>query len=182
MSGLSVVCMASGPSLCAEDAELVRQWQGAGRAVYVVNTTYRMAPWADTLYAHDPAWWAAHHAELEAVFHGERVSARAGARKYGARILPITFQSLGNSGADAAMLALERGAQRVILLGYDCQRIGGATHWHGDHPVGLGNAGSIEKWPRKFAALSRRAGGRIVNASRETALTCFPRAALEDLL
>lgn len=184
MSGLQVVCMASGPSLCAEDAARVREWREAadGRAVYVTNTTFRLAPWADVLYGHDQAWWNHYAAEVDAVFRGERVSARAGCRRYGVTILPPHFPSTHNSGADAIALALERGASRVVLLGYDCQATGGVTHWHGSHPATLGDAASIKKWPAKFAGLVGRAGGRVVNASRETALAAFPRIQLEDAL
>lgn len=184
MSGLQVVCMASGPSLCAEDVARVRTWReaAADRAVYVTNTTFRLAPWADVLYAHDQAWWKHYTAEVDAVFGGERISARAGCLRYGATILPPHFPSCHNSGADAVSLAIFRGASRVVMLGYDCQHTGGKTHWHGNHPPGLGDAVSIKKWPAKFAGLVGRAGGRIVNASRETALTVFPRVSLEEAL
>ena len=54
-------CIASGPSLTAEDVELVRRWRLANtpeeRRVIAVNTTFRMAPWADTLFASNDPWW-----------------------------------------------------------------------------------------------------------------------------
>lgn len=69
------------------------------------------------------------------------------------------------------------------MLGYDCQRTGGKVHWHGDHPKGLGNAGSMPKWPQQFAKLkAAMAGVEIINCSRETALTCFTRGDLETCL
>ena len=52
--GRTVVCIASGPSLTAEDCELVRE---SGCPVIVTNTTFRLCPWADMLYAFDRPWW-----------------------------------------------------------------------------------------------------------------------------
>lgn len=92
----------------------------------------------------------------------------------------------GNSGAQAVGLAIHFGAARVVLLGYDMQNRGKEKHWHGDHKR-LGNP-----MPRKFPewidgldVLGREAkaiGCTIVNASRETALTCFERVDLESCL
>ena len=59
------------------------------------------------------------------------------------------------------------------------------SHMHGDHVTGLGNAGSLPKWPaffQKLAGLMSRKGVTVVNASRSTALTCFPRVGLEEAL
>ena len=89
----------------------------------------------------------------------------------------------GNSGAGAMMLAYYAGARRVIMLGYDCQHTGGVKHWHGDHPPKLGNATRPEMWERGFAKVAHDlADIEIINASRVTALTCFPRMSLEDAL
>jgi len=97
--------------------------------------------------------------------------------------VPKPFRAFGNSGAGAIALAAKAGARRVLLLGYDCQKTGGKAHWHGDHPEGLGNAGSIHKWPAQFAQLkASMAGVEIINCSRATALTCFPRQPLEAAL
>jgi len=80
-------------------------------------------------------------------------------------------------------LAIARGAKRVILVGYDMQRTNGMSHWHGDHPKGLGNAGKIAEWPAEFERMAKKNPGiEIVNCSRETALTCFPRRGLEEML
>jgi hypothetical protein len=79
--------------------------------------------------------------------------------------------------------AIHASALRLILLGYDCQHTGGKSHWHGDHPVGLGNAGRVEAWHDEFAKLGRdHAQVEILNATRETALECFKRVDLEDAL
>ena len=80
-------------------------------------------------------------------------------------------------------MAVKAGASRVILLGYDCQKTGGQVHWHGDHPEGLGNAGSMPKWAKQFEALAASVNGvEVINCSRDTALRAFPRMSLEDAL
>ena len=98
-------------------------------------------------------------------------------------VMPRGFKAYGNSGAGAIALAMMGEAARVILLGYDCQKTGWQAHWHGDHPVGLGNAGSMPKWPEQFKRLAATlAGVEVINCSRETALRAFPRGELESAL
>jgi hypothetical protein len=183
-SGRTVVCIASGPSLTAEDCEKVRE---SGHPTIVTNTTFRIAPWAHVLFGMDMKWWQAHHKEVSAVFTGRKLSTSHATRAYGAESLyqvPWFTRSL-NSGEGAILLAMASGSKRIVLLGFDCQKTGGKTHWHGDHAKGLGNAGSMVKWPKHFAHLSKQArqqGIVILNATRETALTCFERVDLESAL
>jgi hypothetical protein len=96
---------------------------------------------------------------------------------------PPRVRTGGNSGYQAIGLAILFGAARVILLGYDMQRTGDRTHWHGDH-IGLGNpkADRLRLWCSNFKTLALQAPVPIINASRETALDCFPRADLHDCL
>ena len=94
-----------------------------------------------------------------------------------------SIKSYANSGAGAISAAVHAGAKRVILLGYDCQKTGGKSHWHGDHPKNLGNAGRIEAWHDGFAKLKNDCSHvEILNATRETALECFDRITLEAAL
>lgn len=151
----------------------------AGRGVIVVNTSFRIAPWADVLYAMDRAWWREYQDEAAEVFTGRFWSPLPNLP--GVKKAPTKHTR--NSGAGAIALAAHLGAQRIIMLGYDCQRTNGMAHWHGNHPKGLGNAGSLPKWPAQFAKLADELDGTdVVNASRETALTIFPRVALEEAL
>lgn len=131
----------------------------------------------------DRAWWLAHLAETTA-FQGVRyTSCVLGHRGHGIDRVPKPFEHYGNSGAGAIALAHKGGAAKIVLLGYDCQRTAGKSHWHGDHPRGLGNAGSMPKWPKRFAEMAEAFKDvEIVNCSRETALTCFPRGDLSAVL
>jgi hypothetical protein len=183
LSGKSVVCIASGPSLAIEDCELVR---ASGLPTIVTNTTYQRCPWASVLVGHDDAWWMEHHREVSSSFHGRKIACQSNGRRWGAQSLKaLKFKSFRNSGAAAISLAAFAGAKRVILLGFDCQKTNGQTHWHGDHPPTLGNAGTMPRWAERIADAGKYAksmGCEVVNATRETALECFPRVQLEECL
>ena len=92
-----------------------------------------------------------------------------------------------SSGYQAINLAVHLGARQIILLGFDMQPTGGESHWHGDHPKGLANptADTFAAWRRRYATLPpdlETADVEVVNCSRETALTVFPRARLQQAL
>lgn len=90
----------------------------------------------------------------------------------------------GNSGACALALAVRFGSAKVILIGADC-KTGEKTHWHGDHPAGLGNAGKVADWPAQFkmaADFAQANGVDVVNCTRDTALECIRRGVLEEEL
>lgn len=184
-------CLASGPSMCAEDAEAVR---GRGTVIAIGNTG-ELAPWANILYSCDPTWWRA-YGDRFAAFKGRKVALH----QYG---LPEEVEAIqyrnapglgtdrvhtgNNSGYQAINLAFLEGAKRIVLLGYDMQHTGGRHHWHADHPRHLGNfnPGMPELCRPKFTPLAAdlaRAGVEVVNASRETALTCFTRQPLAEVL
>ena len=189
--GSTITCMATGPSLTPADVDLARQLG----PVIAVNDAYRLAPWADVLYAADPHWWRAHRLLL-AAFTGLRFSIQAGARGYGATVLrntgllglerdPSGLKTGNNSGYQAINLAVHFGAARIVLLGYDCQRTRGEDHFFGPHvKMNQTTDSRFLEWRAHFATLVRplaEAGVEIINATRETALTCFPRCSLERL-
>jgi uncharacterized Rossmann fold enzyme len=130
----------------------------------------------------DAAWWERHIEEVRRDFQGVSYSSNDFPAQGIVRVKQ-PFKAFGNSGAGAIALAAKFGAKRIILLGYDCQHTGGMKHWHGDHPAGLGNAGRIERWPDKFKRLAATLEGvEVINCSRATALTVFPRGDLESAL
>lgn len=127
----------------------------------------------------DKQWWDKYRGEVLASFRGERLSNNP---NFGTTRVKIN--AFGNSGAGAIATAHHWGAEKIILLGYDCQHTDGRKHWHGDHPRGFGNAGMVDKWAEKFAELAKSLpkGLEVVNCTRQTALNCWPRMALDDAL
>lgn len=88
-----------------------------------------------------------------------------------------------NSGAQAINLAYLMGATRIILLGYDMGATG-QSHWFGSHPKGLNN-GNYAGYVRNFTKLAadlRYEGVEVINCTRTTALTQFPRAELSSII
>lgn len=184
-------CLASGPSMCREDAEAVR---GFGRVI-AINNTVELAPSADVLYSCDGSWWR-HYGEQYRWFKGRRIGLRRNTLPAWVEGIPYrAADGLGrdvvhtgnNSGYQAINLAYLHGATTIVLVGYDMQHTGGKRHWHGDHPAGLGNfsPGMPELCRPKFQGLARdldEEGVRVINCTRATALTCFQRMPLAEAL
>lgn len=203
-AGATVFCVASGPSLRAEDVARLR-----GFRVITINGKINdeqgailNCPFADVLYAADTAWWR--KANGAPKFHGMKVAVNSNHEKDAdayfpaVRVLrhslepglssdPAILCSGHNSGYQAINLAILFGGVRVILLGYDAQPTNGRAHHHGNHPPGLSNPTewSYRDWLLAYANLpdaAARLGAVVLNASRETAITSIPRVSLEDVL
>lgn len=105
------------------------------------------------------------------------------------RLLVSEFGVLGwggNSGFHALNLAIQFGATKIILVGYD-MRLDRGVHWHGRHPTQLNNPtdGNVERWRRAIdgtAPFIDALGVRCINASPVSALMNFPKMTLEDAL
>jgi hypothetical protein len=207
--GTRALILASGPSLTPEDVERVRAARARSRnlKVVAVNDTYRLAPWADVLYAADAAWWAAHPDAAE--FAGERWTQNidAGldgeARQAFNAIRPklnvvVSKRSdlpsfdagwVGqgsNSGFQAVNLAVLMGASSVILLGFDMSLgAAGEKHFFGDHPGRMNMNSPFPVFVRAFersAPVYAQRGIVILNASRRSALKCFRQVKLDLIL
>ena len=183
--GQTVVIAASGPSLTGWDLDQVR---AAPLPLVVVNNTWQLAPWADLLVAMDTAWWRHYGEAAAAGFGGLRVGFTASCTKFGAQasVYGHIVSNFGNSGAAAIAVAVRARAAELLLLGYDAGFDADRMHWHPDHPRPLNNPqASVHRWPAQFGRVAehaRRAGVRIVNCSRRTALECFDRQPLEEAL
>ena len=189
--GSTIICLGTGPSLTQADVNLCR-----GRArVIAVKDAIRLAPWADVLYSGEIKWWRKYGTKLQ--FEGLKYGIEDCDKNQAAAWAPLLKQTgmtglerdpgglrTGkNSGYQAINLAMHFGAARIVLLGYDLQVRHGQTHFFGDHPW------SAQPMFADFRPLYdtlvkplAQLGIEIVNASAETALTCFPRASLADVL
>jgi hypothetical protein len=196
----TVVIIASGISLTAEDCAQVERWRnGADRRVIVINTSYQRAPWADVLYACDGRWWEKYHGDLAGHFAGALwTQDELAAHKFGLHYVRSensaglnrargVINQGANGGSQAIGLAYQAGADQIILLGFDCRDNNeiGRTHWHGDHPGELQSFPQYDVWLAKFKPLAkdlRDDGVRVMNATRRTDLLCFPFVSLEKAL
>lgn len=172
------ICVASGPSLTADDCDLAAT---AANWILAVNDSWRRAGWAHAVYAGDFVWWQAHRAEIPEHIECWTCSESAAYRYrlHHHRCGPGMY----NSGQRAIELCIAKGFERILLLGYDCTVERGA-HWHEDHPGGTAknpDATRCRQWQDQFRSISAN-GAQIINCSRETALTAFPRMTLEQAL
>jgi len=186
------IVIASGPSLTREDVEYVK---GKG-IVIVINDNYKMAPWADYLYFCDPKWFEWHKDKKDlANFKGKKYTQDAGiAKAYGINYIeskpaegisesPDVIHQGSNSGYQAINLAYHLGARKIILLGYDMQTTNGKSHWFGNHPDNIiSKYKSLVQHFESLAEHAKRLDLEIINCTRKTALTCFPKMKLESAL
>lgn len=91
-----------------------------------------------------------------------------------------------NSGFQAINLAIQFGAKRLILCGFDMSIVKG-FHWHGRHQAGLNNPRqtSVDKWRIELdsqAPFLRMMGIEVLNASPFSALQAYPRVNLLEAL
>lgn len=154
-----------------------------------INTTYKLVPWAEVLYAHDARWWnntpdAKNHPGLKVGGSGcppyVRTLRNTGTLGYDPT--PGCIRTGGNSGYQAIHFAMHAGARRILLLGYDMR----GEHWHGRH-AGMPNpeSGLLKRWAQRFATLTEPAkelGVEIINCTPGSAVTCFPIMLVEDAL
>lgn len=191
--GETVCIIASGPSLTVEDCNEVKH---RGWKTIAINDSYKIAPFSNVLYACDGSWWDVHINEVKKNFTNElwtqdkhaaltyNLNYIKSENKQGLSLKDVIYQG-ANSGYQCTNLAYLWGAKRIILLGLDCSPDkNGKTHWFGKHPKPLSNTHPFERWKTAFNKISedlKRVNVEVINASRKTALTCFPNIFLENI-
>jgi len=191
-----VVCIAGGPSLTKTDISLCEQ---SSYPLLGINNAYQITDRLTYHYACDTKWWQHHYPYTQA--HTRKFSLngkqkdegypgveqmKRGGREALSHEWPILGTG-GNSGFQAVNLAYLLGYKTIILLGYDLSDSGG-THWHPDHNFsGSTNPskGTFGSWIRAFNKVApelKKANVEVLNATRSTALKCFPLVKLEGVL
>lgn len=190
----TAVVAASGPSLTKKDLDYVR----GKAALFAVSDVYTLAPWADVLYACDFEWWKWHsenRADDLAKFKGEKWTInKDAADKYGVNLIGhLQYKTYSrekhwiatgkNSGFQALNLADLRGYKKIFLLGFD-MGLGpkGERHFFGDHPAPLHKDSRYKGWIECFNEAAPLIRAEVINCSRRTALRCFNREKLENVI
>lgn len=190
--GQTVVVLASGPSMSPTVAATV-----AHLPRIAVNSTFRLAPDADVIYAADDLWWQANPDALVCPGIKASIEHTPGKRSVltpaAVRVLRYTGRSgfdphpgclrtHTNSGAQAVQIATHARAARVLLCGFDMR--GG--HWHAPHPAPLGatDARGFAKFIASFRDLARALprSVEVINCTPGSALDCFPKRPLAEVL
>jgi hypothetical protein len=149
-----------------------------GQKVGVVTSAYPLAPWADFLAATDAGWWRNYPGAIR--FAGAKYSAA----KICDEVEQIKTPHVGlssSSGVLALEVAKQRGATRILLLGFDHK----GTHYFGPYKNGLRNTPDRRRkeHAEQFAQWGRvNKDIEVINCTPGSALSCFPMARLEDVL
>lgn len=195
--GETVVIAATGPSLCEYDLLYVRN----KAKTIVINDAYRLAPFADVLFASDAKWWRHHKYVHE--FQGQRWSHDHNgstwpqeAKENGIKLIqgknmnglsrdPRFIHFGANSGFQAINLAVHCRVKRIILLGFDCMQHSGKSHFFGSHPTHLERNSPYAMFRQHFnqAAIDLVGMGvDVINCTRITSIRCFEQRPLRQVL
>lgn len=195
-TGQTVAIVASGPSITKADVQSLR-----GRCpVIAIKENYDLCQWADVVYGCDFAWWRNRQGlkECKALkIAGTQLARQLADDIVIATVRPVedslifapllTLGAGGNSGFQAVNLAVQLGARRLLLLGFDMSDRSG-VHWYGRNS-GMGRSnpseGNFRRWRAAFvkaAPVLQQRGVEVINAAPFSALTCFPRMPLVQAL
>ena len=196
----TVAIVDGGPSLTLRHVHRLAIAHGDGRIkVIAINDAVFPCWWADWLHACDPKWWEWHRNHGIDRFPGIRTTnvQNAICAVWGVHLVrtdgvggfsddPARVKTGKNGAYIAVQMAVHAGAKRILLLGVDMKPgAPGEMHWFGLHPDGDRHmpdfAGMRETWKTLVEPLKSR-GVEVVNCSPDSALDCFPKARLEDVI
>lgn len=196
--GEACAILAGGPSLSVEQVDAVR---ASGLRCIAINSSYRLAPWADLLYFCDARFYDWHKddevfkafggikATLDNFYLRKLIPDLRCVRNVGQRglsLAPGEIRHGSNSGYQAINLAVQLGAARLFLFGYDFKYgDDGRSHWHGGHPIPTPKKVFSELMLPCFAGLRAELealGVSVINCSPGSALTEFPYRPFDDCL
>jgi hypothetical protein len=159
---MEAILLAPGPSMSMALADSVR-----GGFAGVVSNSFELAPWADFLAAQDRSWWHTHPQAKE--FAGRKFT---GNRIKGIETVEGSATNW-NSGVLALQSAVQLGATRILLYGFDMH----GTHFFGPYTNGLSNTKEIRRKVhlRQYEIWAKsHKGVEVINCTPGSALKCFP--------
>jgi len=199
LAGQTAWVIGGGPSLRNFDPACL-----AGRAVLVTNEAFSLVPDAVALVFVDVGWFQRRKAAIKRTWRGSYVIGRGPNHKLYASdgVTNVAYRSglywsensriLGgkNSGLAAVNAAWLMGATRAILLGFDMKPTPGPdgrqrNNYHNLHP-GPQDRNYTHRYKHLFipefekaAQEMERLGFVVINATPDSALTCFPMRSLQ---
>jgi len=193
--GQTVVIIGGGPSVTQTQIDLVSRTRGV--PVIAINNAYLIAPWADVLYACDRVWWDWHYETVSRIYDGLKITRDPYAKEKYPDLIWIEGEphdqglskrqdSIVNGrigGYQAINLAVNFGAKKILLIGFDMRNINGLSHWHGDHPNSQRPIWNdrIAHFKNMISDLEAR-GIEVINCTPGSALDAFPMGDLESEL
>ncbi len=200
-AGKTAVILAGGPSLSLTQIHHVARARLDGRCKAIaVNDAIFVAWWADWLHGCDIKWWQWHR-ESAVKFPGIKTTLTESVPAAWAHLLgnashgdehrggymdqPDVVHAGGNGGFQAIQCAMKAGATRILLLGFDMKRsASNAGHWFGEHPDSMPSdyAATMLPWFDSLLEPARQRGIEIINCTPDSAIQCFPKARIQDIL
>lgn len=187
-----VAIIAPGPSLCKEQIDMLRESEiytiavgDAGRVLY---------PEAHVLYHADAAWWYHYRgcpdvtsvrACIEKLTYSNVAVFQRSMQQTG---IDLNFPYLvtgNNSGYQAINLAMYCYPKEIILVGFDMQKKDGNHNIIGDHPKKIKRPADFNLFAQNISSLAPvldNAGVKVYNCSLDSALTCFEKKELQNVL
>ncbi|MET4197274.1 hypothetical protein ABIA95_000184 [Bradyrhizobium sp. LA8.1] len=196
-TGEPCAIIASGPSAKRANVGLLK-----GRMrVIAIKKNIEIAPFADVVYGCDAPWWRSVHGlpkfqGLKLAYDGTVCGGEYGIRKVDIEkpaSNDLMFDEVGkigaggNSGFQALNLALQFGADRILLIGFDMHGRSG-EHWYGRNNWAMCSNptdDNYRRWMKAFAAAAPKIaerGATVVNASPISDLQCFQKMTIEQAL
>lgn len=172
-----------------------------------INVAYLLGDWIDMIFFGDGGFFLKHVQGLSQ-FPNLKISChpkannvdwvkylpREGSHSRGISTSPSRISWNGNSGAAAISVAAHAGAKRIILLGFDMKlSTDSYQHWHdiyGRHKSGYKNRKGKINLPfmrhlrgfPQIASDAKKLGIEILNANPDSAINCFPKYSVNELL
>lgn len=169
-----------------------------GCHVIAINIAFKIGPWMDCLFFGDSGFFSKYTDQIFAwkglrVTCGESMGDYSGKikvlgrdrAKHGICFNPNTVCWNFNSGGAAINFAVHTGVNRIILLGYDMKLDEQKNqhfhnYYHGNvKTVGATMAMHMKGFPVIAEALKDKV--EIINASPDSALTCFPKMPFKEI-
>ncbi|WLB14817.1 hypothetical protein QIH87_49760 (plasmid) [Bradyrhizobium elkanii] len=193
-NGRAVAIIASGPSAKKANVGLLRGLM----PVIAIKKSVELAPWADVVYGCDHHWWRDVRGLMN--FKGLKLAydRHVCGDEYGIRKVEIpdiycnkllfgkvgTVGAAGNSGFQALNLAVQFGASRILLVGFDMN----GEHWYGRNGWAFASNPTEDNFRRWRAAFDGAAsdlselGIDVINASPGSSLKAFRKMSVEQAL
>jgi len=194
----TAICFATGPSLTAEDIELVRPYHEKGMVrTFGCNDSYKVVDFLDVHYACDVYWWE-HHGmnclktlpptchvwtqsqQMAITFKLNHIPGR---HEPAFCVKDSGFIHYGdNSGFQLLNLAYHYGIRKFILLGYNMGLVNHKRHFFGDHPGRMNKESPYEKFIIAYNLIQPDIKSVIINCTTNSALNCFKTSTLKEEL
>jgi len=203
----TVACIATGPSLNAEQVEIARR---KGFDLYACNNAYLLAPDAALLYGCNYSWWRHYWPQVQNLPAEKWTVNRRAAREFGINLIaeknarglstdPSVIHHGHGSGYSLVSMAHRSGAERIVLLGYDCRfapdydgkhhEIGSSPrHFFGEYPH------DMQHWPHfmvkggihvelvdLYRSIAQQGLVEVINCTPGSAIDAFPMCDISEL-